>query len=690
MRLTNGSARHGAGAVVLLCAMQSMVAPADARVTRLEVVSTQSPTFGGASFGSVGQYEKIFLRAYGEVDPADRRNSLITDIKLAPKNAVGRVEYSVDVHVFKPVDLAKGNGRILYDVVNRGNDLLIGPMNGAGGNNPTTAADAGTGLMMRLGYTHVTSGWEDEGLVAPGNSRSLGRFPIATNPNGSPVVGLTITEQIFDNATGTSFDLTYTAANVDKSQAYMVVHNHTSFVGGPLVDRKLVPAEAWSYVNDHSVSINRSHPFLAPYDQGAAFEFVYPAKDPQVLGLGFAAVRDVVSYLRYSTAADNPLRGGIKYAITHGESESGRYLKGFTYWGFNEDESGRMVFEGIMPKISGAHAIALNDRFGDANATGRSYQRHLSAKQEFPFTYEVRFDPVSGLTDGIFARCQLTNTCPKVMHVDSGNEPYLKPTALVTTDGMGHDIPLPENVRVYMVGSTQHGPANAVSTTPSGVCQQPANPNPHAPQVRALVVALDDWATRGVPPPPSQYGKISDGTLVPSLPQETQGFPKIPGVTYTGWYNPVDVLDKSTLPPTPVPGKSYMIFVPKADADGNDLPGIRTLPVQVPIATYTGWGLRRAPFAANEDCALTGQYIPFAKTKADRATNGDPRLSIQERYGSIWGYYYALGAAANRLVEQRFLLSEDAASASAQMFADMLKTGVLPFNAVDDPESDVE
>jgi hypothetical protein len=674
------------GSAMLLGGVQlAITVPADARITRLEILSTQSPTFGGSSFGSVGPYEKIFARAYGEVDPADRRNALITDINLAPKNASGKVEYSVDVHIFKPVDMSKGNGRILYDVVNRGNDLLIGPMNGAGGNNPTTAADAGTGLMMRLGYTHVVSGWEDEGLVAPGNNRSLAKLPIARNPDGSSIVGLTITEQIFDNANGTTFDLTYTAANTDKSQAYMLVHNHTSFVGGPLVERKLVPADAWSYVSNQTVSINRSHPFLAPYDQGAAFEFVYPAKDPQVLGLGFAAVRDVVSFLRYSTAADNPLKGGIRYAITHGESESGRYLKGFTYWGFNEDENGKMVFEGIMPKISGAHAIASNDRFGDANATGRSYQRHLSAKQEFPFTYDVRFDPVSGLTDGIFGRCRLTNTCPKVMHVDSGNEPYLKPTALVTTDGMGHDIELPENVRVYMIGSTQHGPAGSVSTTPSGVCQQPANPNQHAPHVRALIVALDDWATRGVAPPPSAYAKVSDGTLVPSLPQETQGFPKIPGVVYTGWYNPVDVLNKSTLPPTPIPGKSYMILVPKADADGNDVPGIRTLPVQVPIATYTGWALRRAPFAANEDCALTGQYIPFAKTKAERLASGDPRLSIQERYGSIWGYYYRLGDAADDLVAQRYLLAEDAATMFQQMFNDMLKSAVLPLSLTDDP-----
>ena len=647
------------GSMVFLAGVQLTIAPAvDARVTRVQIVSVQSPTFGGLSFGSVGQYEKIFAIAYGEVDPADRRNALITDINLAPKNANGKVEYNVDVHILKPIDMSKGNGRILYDVVNRGNDLLIGPMNGAGGNNPTTAADAGTGLMMRLGYTHVVSGWEDEGLVAPGNSRALARLPIAHNPDGSSVVAKTITEQIFDSPSGTTFPLTYTAANLDKSQAYMLVHNHTSFVGGPLVNRVMVPADVWSYVDNTTVQINRAHPFLAPYDQGAAFEFVYPAKDPQVLGLAFAAVRDVVSYLR-SAASDNPLRNGIQFAITHGESESGRYLKGFTYWGFNEDENGNKVFEGILPKISGAHAIATNDRFGDANATGRSYQRHLSAKQEFPFTYEVRFDPISGLTDGIFARCLVTNTCPKVMHTDSGNEPYLKPLALVTTDGFGRDIALPDNVRVYDVGSTQHGPQANVSTSPGGVCQQPGNPNQHAPYIRAKMIELDHWATQGVAPPPSKYAKVIDGTLVPSLPQSTQGFPNIPGVVYTGWYNPVDLLDKSTLPPTPVPGKSYTVLVPKVDADGNDLPGIRTLDVQVPLATYTGWGLRRAPFAANEDCALTGQYIPFKTTQSERTAAADPRPSVTERYPTFDSYDGQLISAIDKTIQEGSLLCED-------------------------------
>jgi hypothetical protein len=245
------------------------------------------------------------------------------------------------------------------------------------------------------------------------------------------------------------------------------------------------------------------------------------------------------------------------------------------------------------------------------------------------------------------------------MHTDSGNEPYLKPLALVTTDTLGRDIALPDNVRVYDVGSTQHGPQGNVSTTPSGVCQQPGNPNQHAPYVRAKVVELDHWATQGIAPPPSRYARVSDGTLVPSLPQATQGFPVIPGVVYTGWYNPVDLLDKSTLPPTPIPGKSYAVLVPKADADGNDIPGIRTLDVQVPLATYTGWGLRRAPFAANEDCALTGQYIPFKTTLSERTAAGDPRPSVAERYPTFDTYDGQLISAINKTIQEGSLLCED-------------------------------
>lgn len=253
------------------------------------------------------------------------------------------------------------------------------------------------------------------------------------------------------------------------------------------------------------------------------------------------------------------------------------------------------------------------------------------------------------------------------MHTDSGNEPYLKPVSLITTEGPGNgvtptDIVLPANVRVYTIGNSQHGPQNSVTTTPSGTCQQPGNPNQWAPHVRALGIALDDWATAGIVPPTSRYAHVDEGTLVHSLPQSELGFPAIPGVTYTGWYNPVDELDKSVLPNMPIPGQSYTILVPKTDSDGNSISGIRTPDVQVPIATYTGWALRRAPFAGNEDCALTGQYIPFPVTKAQRLATGDPPLSVEERYGSIGNYNYRYAVAVKQMMADRTLLAEDGAA----------------------------
>jgi Alpha/beta hydrolase domain len=659
------------GLLVTAFASALLLAPvAEARITQLQITRIESPTFGGMTFGSVGAYEKITARASGEVDPSLPGNALITDIQFAPRNARGMVEYSIDVFMLKPIDPSKGSGKIFYDVVNRGSKGSYTTFNQAAA--PSSVADtpasgAGTGLFMRRGYTIVWSGWEDASLIGTGANTLTASLPVAHNPDGSSIVANTITEQIFDNATGTDFSLTYAAANLDQTQAYMVVHNHTQFVGGPLVNRVTVPTSVWSYVNNLTVRINRADPFLAPYDQGAAFEFVYPAKDPIVLALGFAATRDLMSFLKHDTSMQNPVRNVIQWALGRGDSESGRYLKGLLYWGFNADENGQIVFDGLSPHISGSHFIASNDRFGDANATGRSYQRHLSAKMVFPFTYEVRANPFTHVSDGLLKRCLTNNTCPKIMHTDSGNEPYLKPVSLVTTDGPGNgaiptDIVLPDNVRVYTIGNSQHAPQGSVTTTPSGTCQQPGNPNQWGPHVRALGIALDDWVTAGIAPPTSRYARVDDGTLVHSLPQSELGFPVIPGVIYTGWYNPVAELDMSVLPNMPIPGESYTILVPKTDSDGNSISGIRTPDVQVPIATYTGWALRRAPFAGNEDCALTGQYIPFPVTRAQRIASGDPRLSVQERYVTIGNYNYLYAVAVKRMMADRTLLVEDGAA----------------------------
>jgi len=628
-------------------------------VVRFEILEVQSPTYEGTIFGDVGAYEFINARAHLAIDPADRRNALIADIDNAPRNAEGLVEFSTDVHIIKPVDMSKANGRMFYEVVNRGNK---GAFNGQGDNDPSLAAAAGDGLLMRHGYTMVWVGWEDEDLRPGGDHRVVGQFPVARNADGSSIVGETIVERIFDNTTDSTFTLPfYEAATLDQPQARLLVRNHTRFVGGPLVERREVPRNVWSFVDERTVRIDRDDPFLAPYDAGAAFELVYQAKDPTVLALGHAATRDVVSFLRHDATESNPVRGAIEHAIATGNSQSGRFLKDFVYLGFNEDMQGRKVFEGVMPVVSGAHGMPLNERFGDTDATGRSYERELTSKMEFPFTYGVRTDPLSGKTDGLLARCQETDTCPNVVHVDGANEVYLKAHSLLTTDGQGNDIELPPNVRVYQVASVQHGPAQAARPTPT--CQQLSNPNQSRPYLRALLLSLDAWATAGTPPPASRHATVGDGTLVPSLPQAGMGFPAIPGVRYTGWYARVAVKDKTSLPHRFIEGKEYTVLVPKTDADGNELAGIRTVEVQVPIGTYTGWALRRAPFAENEDCALTGQFIPFARTRAERLASGDPRLSLEERYPTHADYVSKVAAAADRLVAEGLMLPEDADAA---------------------------
>ena len=636
---------------------------ASAAIVGLDVIRTESPTFGGRTFGTVGTYDKIVARARGTLNPTDPHNALITDISLAPRNANGLVEYSTDVFILKPTDLTKGSGKLFYDVVNRGSKLSWADFNGVSSNDPTTAADAGSGLLMRRGYTIVWSGWESGDIIGTAPNSMTATLPVARNADGSHVVGQTILEQIFDSPTADTYGLVYRAATTDKAQATMLIKNHADTPNVP------VPSSVWAFVDNRTIKINRTDPFLASYDNGAAFTLVYNAIDPTVLGVGFASTRDLISYLRYDASNANPAKGGIQWALGRGDSQSGRYLKGFIHWGFNADESNRLVFDGVNPHISGAHDIASNDRWGDANATGRKYQRHTVAKQEFPFTYEVRTDPVSGITDGIFLRCLQTATCPKVVHTDSGNEPYLKPTFLVTSDGVGHDIALPDNVRVYVFGSTQHGPSSA-----QGVCQQPGNPNDWAPYLRAIFIGLDQWTTAGVQPPASAYARVSDGTAVAT----PQNFPKIPGVNYTGWVNPVAVLDKSHLPYTPIPGKDYVTLVPKVDIDGNDIPGVRTLNVRVPIATYTGWGLRRAGFAPNEDCGLTGQFVPFAKLRADRLSPGDPRLSLEERYGEFSTLYCLLVFQADNLVDQRYLLGEDAAPLVHDVLQNVLTKALVP------------
>jgi hypothetical protein len=643
--------------IVLWAALALLLFPSAvaARVTELLITGGESPTFEGHSFGAVGQYERLVGHARGELDPSNPLNAGIVNLTRAPVNARGRVEYEVDVFILKPVDLTRGNGRLFYDVLNRGNKLAIDFVNGGGGDNdPRLASDVGTGFLMNEGYTIVWSAWQ--GDVPAGGGRMLARFPIATE-NGAPIVGLS-REEFIDSSNSRRFvgDLAYPAATLDPARATLTVRERERD------PRQTPPGLAWRYLNERQIEVMR--PDSPEFDGGALFEFIYLARDPIVMGIGFAAVRDVVSHLRYEVADDtgrpSPLapggRADIDRAVAIGISQSGRFLRDFVWHGSNEDENGRMVFDGVNAHIAGSRKTFTNFVFAQPGRFSRQHTNHLYPGDQFPFTYATRLDSISGKTDGILARCTASNTCPKVMHTDSSNEYWNARGSLVTTDDAGRDIPLPEEVRVYLFASTQHGIADVPRRD---TCQQLSNPLNYRPHLRALTTALDQWVTDGTPPPASRYPTVAAGTLV-APNQASTGFPNIPGVTYNGLVNELAELDTSVQPPRPIPGHDYVVLVPKVDADGNDIAGVRHPNLAVPLATYTGWNLHRAGFAEGELCAGTGSYIPFAGSVAERLASGDLRPSLEERYRNQGAYVGRAARAAKRLVRERLLLPGDA------------------------------
>ncbi|HKX29372.1 MAG TPA: alpha/beta hydrolase domain-containing protein [Blastocatellia bacterium] len=630
---------------------------AEARITRIVITRVESPTFEGATFGTVGQYEKLVGRAYGEVDPLDPRNSVIVDLNLAPRNSRGMVEYSTDVYILRPVDRSKGNRRLFFEINNRGNNLSFGQFNNAttGGNDPTAAADAGNGFLMRQGYTILWSGWDV--TAAAGGGRFTITVPVAKNPDGTPIVGPSLEEFVIDNATTTTGPLTYPAANLDQSQARLTMR--VRYTDPPIT----IPAEGWAYAGDRTITLL---PAGTPFQQGRLYEFTYPAKDPTVAGLSFAATRDLVAFLRCAardeTGTPNPLAGEIRYVYSFSFSQPARYLHDFLYLGFNEDEHGRRVFDGILNWVGGGSGGFFNYRFAQPGRTHRQHIGRWYPERQFPFANRVLFDPITGKTDGRLRRCQASGTCPKMLEANSENEYWVKGGSLLHTDIFGNDLSDPPNVRTYLISSLPHGAQSGL-----GICQQPRNPLGPNPVLRALLVALDQWTTAGVRPPASRVPRISNGTLVPSLPQSGVGFPNIPGVTYNGLMTTGDLFDYgpifarsilSALPPMLL-GTPYPVFVPATDADGNDLAGVRMPEVAVPLATYTGWGLRGAAFGGDDLCDAAGQKIDFYQTKAERLAAGDPRLSIEERYPTHRQYVRKVAAAARCLAQDRFLLDED-------------------------------
>ena len=646
-----------------------LLSTAQARIVRIEITNRQSPTFEGKVFGQIGAYEKLRGKAYGELDPNSPQNALITDLKLAPRNAKGRVEYVMDIYILKPIELSRGNHKLFLEVNNRGGKLFGGFNKSSGGNDPTTAADAGAGFLMNQGYTIVWNGWDPS--AAPTNNNLTINVPIAKTPDGSAITGPSYEYIVYDNATSVSYPLAYPAATLNKAQATLTVRDRLQ--DSPTV----ISADGWEYINERTI---RLLPAGTPFKQSAIYEFSYTARDPIVAGIGFAATRDFVSFLRYATSDDfgnpNPLANDIKFTYSFAVSQPARYLNDFQTLGFNADEAGKRVLDGIENWLGGGSGIGLNVRFAQPSRTERNRQNHLYPEAIFPFAYPVMTDPLTGKTAGRIASCSAGNTCPRVFEINSANEYWVKAASLLHTDTKGNDLPDPENVRFFLASGAQHGTGNATS---KGMCQQFQNPTNAEPLLRALFMALDDWVTKGIAPPQSNVPRQSDGTAVLAIPQASSqtgivpqtalGWPTIPGVTYTGLITTRYQLDfgssvgqgiLTTYPPKIEGQPVYVNFVSKVDKDGNELAGIRLPSVAAPTATTTGWALRRAEFGENEGCEGSGQNIPFKATKAERLAVNDPRLSLEERYKTHEGYVTAIRRSVQELMKQRLLLSEDA------------------------------
>jgi hypothetical protein len=656
-------------AALLLCA-----APLDARITRIVIEHGDAVGYQGKSFGDVGRYELLVGHAYGELDPRNPLNAIITDLALAPRNARGFVEYAATFLLAKPVDLSKASGVLIYEVPNRGRSSLVLSAANSGG----IGAD-----FLKRGDVLLTSGWQ--GDLAPRDGLQTITVPVAKNRDGSSITGPVLARFSDMPAGRTTLDLPgERPSSLDTAKATLT---RRASEGGAIVP---IHTSDWAFA-DCSRSAFPGSPapgkicLKGGFDPAYLYELVYTAQDPLVLGIGYAATRDLISY--FKSEESEALSEKITFAIALGNSQSGNFLRSLVHLGFNQDEAGRRVLDGMNPNIA-VRQLAMNYRFATPGGAASLYEPGSDGVVWWSdYTDDVRRRPAGGLLD----RCRGTDTCPKVVETFGSSEFWdLRASPdLVGTRG-DRDIPVPPNVRRYYFPGVTHGGGaggfSAVAPHPPNRCELPANPNPSSDTLRALRLALVDWVVKDTQPPPSQYPRLEQKQF--TLPtQVAMGFPIVPGVPLPdGIINPLydydfganfnynDLTGAISIEP-PVIKQVLTSFVPKVDADGNETVGVASVLHQAPLGTYVGWNVTTQGFLKGRNCGLVGGYIPFAKTKAERLAAGDPRLSLEERYGSHEGYVAVVRAAAARQVRDRFLLQEDADRLIAEAEAsDVLKT----------------
>ena len=664
--------------------------PAAAKTPELRLTVSATEAFAG-SYGTVGEYEKLTGSIAGEVDPADPKNAVIQDLALAPVNARGMVEYSAEFVMLKPKDMSKASGVLRYDAPNRGNILtMVNPV--------ATPSDA---VYLERGYVLLYSAWQGD-VPKSSAARLTLTVPVAKNKDGTSITGTYRSELIPAAATpvmslpGGVFNGTmipYAPVSLDNTLPGYSLTRRINDTDA----RVAIPPSDWKFANCDSAA----NPFPGTadganvclkggFDPKYLYELVYVAKDPKVMGVGLAALRDTVSFFRSKSADSagtaNPLAGRITHAIGQGTSQSGNAMKTFLHLGFNQALDGSKVFDGLYAHVA-ARQTNINTRFAVPGGGGAIRTDHTAFGQTAPRALDKDYvDPITGRKGGVMTRCAASNTCPKFFLGLSGTEFWQLQGSPVLTDAYGfNDLLQPANARIYYYASTQHGGNGgtaSIAYAPTNSVYPRGTVAHHTDTFRALFIALEDWVVHDVAPPASQVPSIAAGTLIRP---DQQVYPVMKGLTwpvsgvataipdfsYRGWFNAYKVLDygpqyvpqdesgiATQLPP--LVGADYAIMVPKVDAStGLTTSGIRGVEVQAPLGTSIEFNYVATPGLVDLT-SLTGSYIPFHTTEAARVAAGDGRPSLESLYGNQAGYVSAVTAAANSLVAQRFLLQRDA------------------------------
>ena len=661
-------------AALAICLVLDIV-PADANIVRLEIIRVE-PVPSGVEGPAGPTHERISGRAYGELDPSDPKNAVITDIDLAPRNARGKVEYDTRFTLVRPTGMMRASGVLIYTVVNRG------------GGNAAPHPD---------GHVTLVSGWQ--GDVVPTTTNHTIRVPVARHRDGSGITGPLVLR--FMNLTGHTARLLiprgqpspYPAVSLDTATASLISATGEIATGAKKGVAK-IPAGDWAFA-DCSTTPFPGTPDPARicvkngFNPALLYELQYTVKDPLVLGIGLAATRDLGAFFRYETAdaagTPNPVAGSITHAIAVGSSQSGTFLRLSLLLGFNQDERGRIVWDGMNPHIA-ARFTDLNRRFAFPGGLVSPYELgHEGPVWWTPWADTARKQSAAGLLD----RCRATHTCPKIAETFGSAEIWgLRQSFTLVGTNANADIPIPDHVRRYYFASVSHGggPGGfATFTNPvkaAAACALPTNPAPVGPMRTAIITRLVGWVTKNTPMPESRYPTLADGTLVKNT-SAAMGFPSIPGKpSPEGIQHPLVDYDlgprfrhadqSGVLTKIPVAKGTLPQLVVRVDADGNEAAGIKSPLLSAPLGTYTGWNVTTSGLYSGQLCGSSfgsspiGGFIPFAKTKAERTASGDPRLSLEERYNDHDGYVRAVRTAADTLVREGYLLAADAATMISQ------------------------